>query len=201
MSFFPPNNPNGILSHLSNGVSFENYSSIVCVESTPTQSGWADPLRAFYPQSNQDWASTSTYSFPFVNVSFHQHQLLVSNYSFRSRIGSDVNMPKGWIVEGSFDGNNWMQIHKATVAIDDLSFGKTKMFECHTKGIWKHIRFTMMEQNHDNNWFFHIRKIEFFGHLCPISSQCPLIPIICSCFISYPFYSHMISMLLIPFIS
>jgi hypothetical protein len=56
------------------------------------------------------YAQTSNVSNSWICYDLKDKQMNVSHYSLRSRAAGDGNHPMNWTLEGSLDGNNWIEL-------------------------------------------------------------------------------------------
>jgi hypothetical protein len=111
------------------------------------------------------WASLNVPN-SWICFDFRNTQISVKSYTLNS--DSKISqIPVHWVVEGSNDQNNWMEIDKKdTQELDGRSI--VKNFSCSTHHSSKFFRFIRLRQtgiNNSNYDYFCLRNIEFFGVL------------------------------------
>ena len=165
----------GVIHHLYNKYEPELYFlQYIHVKASGTAEGWneiapIDPSKTG-TTANDNWASSdqklSNYS-----VFFPRHALIITDYTLQTQSNHTSDQPKSWILEGSKDGLNWLEIDKKTGVTETKYQSKHSVFVNLNKQLniaFSHFRFTQTDVNHNNGDYFDIGKLEFFGKLINI---------------------------------
>ena len=97
----------------------------------------------------------------------------LSGYSIQSN-SNDKNGAhlKSWIIEGSNNENEWIEIDKRVNNYDLKDRYKIHYFEIKNKANpFRYIRLRMIYKDHANQYWLGMSKIEFFGSLYESSTQ------------------------------
>ena len=68
-------------------------------------------------EAKDNWVSLNEPNSSFT-ISFNTLKLSLTHYTFLTRTYAKQDMPKGWIVEGSFNNKNWTEVDKQFVDKD-----------------------------------------------------------------------------------
>ena len=96
--------------------------------------------------------------------------LRVNKHTIRTRTDAVGNMPKGWALEASYNGEKWLTLHSINNSTDLSIKSASNTYQCNSNGAFSQFRIRMIEKNTGDplnnispNYIFHISKIEFFG--------------------------------------
>ena len=148
-------------------------SSHLYVEGEKYQSeNWADPIHLFNPGNTNNFASVNSKENCYVLVRYKYYLIHLTNYTLRTRNGTngEENMPKGWKLEASSDGNHWTLLHSVSKSDHLIHLNSNHTYECNNSGSFDYFKITMTETNTGTkeqmpNYHFHLSRIEFFGTL------------------------------------
>ena len=146
------------------------------IKVTPSSYHWGDPQNLvhydFINREANESFSTDNFSNPNIIFEFTQHILKITHYTLTTRLLQEKNLLKSWILHGSNDTYNWIFLHSEEDYEDFLHNNVTRTFAISQRNSFKYFRLSQIGLNNDNNNFFVIGKIEFFGKLCNANEKC-----------------------------
>ena len=111
-----------------------------------------------------NWQSSGKKNSSFT-ISLLRERILVSSYSLRSRLDADYNTPYEWVLEGSNDLKNWVQIHHKPKGDELVRIRSEGNWICNTQKSFSSFKLTQLNENYNNSYLFSLNKIELFGKL------------------------------------
>jgi hypothetical protein len=89
----------------------------------------------------------------------------VSHYSLRSRPDSDSHHPINWILEGSIDGNNWIELDRRDNCREIAGQNRSATFSVSKREVVQQIR--LRQHGKESSGYDHltVSAIKLFGYL------------------------------------
>ena len=134
---------------------------------------WCEPIDVFNPNKDgteysNNFASKDEQEKAFISVHYKRYSLHLTNYTYSVRTHQEMipkNFPQGWTLEGSKDGKNYVALHSTENSNELSQVNAIKTYPCFNEGSYSYFRLKMTQINTNQNWIFHVHKIEFFGTL------------------------------------
>jgi hypothetical protein len=126
---------------------------------------------------NDYWHSNHVAS-SWIQFGFKNRSVSISHYSLKSHNGSSSEFLH-WTLSGSTDGNSWIVLDRRNT--EDLKGRSiTKTLECNERPsvckFYRYVRLTQTGKNSNNNDYFILTNIEFFGSMVNFMSHDWVIP-------------------------
>ena len=100
---------------------------------------FTEPIFVFDPNVEKtNWVSKDPNKSIPLEAEYLHFLIHLTHYTIRARIGSDDNLPKGWDLHGSFDGENWDLLHTISNSTDLLNQSAYQTYECLNKGSYRY---------------------------------------------------------------
>ena len=96
----------------------------------------------------------------WLEIDFLKGRVWLTNYTWRA---TALDLFKEFQVLGSDDGHHWDVIDKKETVYEEGNPTRNRMFTCTNPLTRKKIRFDPLTTTHNNNNFFWVHKLEFFG--------------------------------------
>jgi hypothetical protein len=96
----------------------------------------------------------------------NENRVNVDHYSVRTRNDSDDNHPMNWIIEGSQDGHEWIEVDRRNDCRELLGKSRSQTFPTSRTGYFRQIRLRQTGQNSSGYHFLTVSAFELFGVLC-----------------------------------
>jgi hypothetical protein len=154
---------NGIISHLtqkSGGNVCDR--GIVSVTASGERSYQLNEIVNF---DNSNIAQTINQPNSWICYDFKEMRVKVSHYSIRSRTDSDNYFPIQWTLEGSMDGNSWINFDSRTNRNELLGRGKSATFSTSSSQFVQMIRLRQQGKDSGGTDFLTLSAFELFGTL------------------------------------
>ena len=115
---------------------------------------------------NGYWYSTNIPN-SWVMIDFGRFRLKPSAYTLRTGHfdPSSVEHLKSWVLEGSYDAQNWSELDRQKNSQDLNGDFKSKTWPCKEYVAFRYIRLRQISKNHHNSNFLFLNNIELFGTL------------------------------------
>ena len=162
---------NGLFTYLFKTYPENPFSPFIQVNVSSSYANRADPLYVFVPEKNKNttsqiWLSQSIPNSNYT-ITFKKNPFKLTSYSVRSRGDQSYNIPLEWILQGSNDLMNWVDVHHKERNNELIGGGKEKNYICQNQKFFCSYRFTQIGKNYytveSQKYIFSIATIEFFG--------------------------------------
>jgi hypothetical protein len=104
----------------------------------------------------------------WICYSFRRHDVIVTDYSIGTYCESELELPlhpRGWILEGSNDGESWIVLDSRTKDSRLNGYDRDCAIELTNRETYRHIRLRQSELNHYGNHCFAFKSFELFGYV------------------------------------
>ena len=149
------------------------------VEIIPSSSYYGDPYALMnYTDTDkyvEECFSTLNKTFSNITFKFPNNKMRITHYGFKTRTTGNMHFLKSWKLLGSVNGNDYEELDSKTNVNDLVGLNKTKTYRSKIKGVYTSFRIVQTGVNSDNDYYFVLNNVEFFGTFCSSDSQnCPL---------------------------
>jgi hypothetical protein len=113
------------------------------------------------------WGTGGTNVPHYLQIDFKNLQICPSAYSIKSHNStwSGGCFIRSWEFEGSSDGSTWQCLDRHLNCTDLCQHDAVASYHISNSPIFRYLRFRMVGQNSNNNWYFSLQQIEIFGRL------------------------------------
>jgi hypothetical protein len=128
---------------------------------------WSDcPLSVVLDctSSSREFATNSVTNL-WIRIDFKHNRIKATHYSIRSRTDGDSYHLRSWVVEGSNNGENWVNLDVQENNCDLTGPGADHTFVVGNPDICHNIRIRQTGSNSSNTHHLIVKSIEFFGTL------------------------------------
>jgi hypothetical protein len=156
----------GILSFLS-GECGGNVHEKGIVEVSASSIYWSDcPLSVVvdFNSSSRGFA-TNNVANSWIRINFKTNRIKPTHYSIRSRTDGGGHHLRSWVVEGSNNEENWVNLDVQENNCDLTGSGAVHTFAVGNPDIFSIIRIRQTGANSDNSHYLIVKSIELFGTL------------------------------------
>jgi hypothetical protein len=113
------------------------------------------------------YAQTSSQPNGWICIDLKENRVYVHHYSLRSRNDCDGYLPLNWIVEGSIEGTEWVELDRQNNCRDLVGLNRSVTFSGSGKEFFRLIRLRQTGKNNRGDDFLTVSAIELFGVLRP----------------------------------
>ena len=99
--------------------------------------------------------------FDFLTGKFHIYSYTLKTYNYVA----GGNHLRSWVIEGSSNGNDWLELDRRHGLNDLNDRYKVKNFSCKNPGAFRYIRLKQIGKSHCDSYNLALTNIEFFGIL------------------------------------
>jgi hypothetical protein len=89
----------------------------------------------------------------------------VSHYSLRSQPDCDNHHPMNWMLEGSMDGQNWIELDRRDNCRELVGLNRSATFSVSRRAFFQQIRLRQHEENSNGYDYLTVNAFELFGDL------------------------------------
>jgi hypothetical protein len=157
---------NGIIAYLTRkcGSNVVDH-GIISITASSAGSAQSYPLRNIADFASQNFYYTANQPNSWVCYDFKTMRIKLSHYSLRSQSTDDKNFLRSWVLEGSLEGQSWIELdrHENNSALTGR--GATATFPVSHSSAFQFIRLRQIGKNNSNSDNLELCAIEFFGVL------------------------------------
>jgi hypothetical protein len=114
---------------------------------------------------NSIMACTNNEPNSWISYDFQKMEVNVSHYSLHSRIEYDADHPTNWTLEGSLDGENWIEIDVENECLSLIGLNRSATFATSRSEFVRFVRIRQHGKNSSGNHWLVLLKFELFGVL------------------------------------
>jgi hypothetical protein len=164
--FSPPSNLDGIISYLTKRFGGHVMDrSIVWITASGSYSSESYPLRQIADFENRSVFATKNWVNSWICYDFKDMWIKLTHYSIRSRCDSDSHHLRFWILEGSNDGSDWIEIdeRKNDTSLNGRGAISTFSVSKESEREFRMIRLRQTGKNSNDFDYLEVSGMEFFG--------------------------------------
>lgn len=138
------------------------------VEVTLSKYNHGDADKLLDIESTENFYCTQSEPNSWICFEFKKHKIIPSNYAIKSMAyGSNSHHLKSWVIEGSKDGINWIEIDKQTDCSDlnGSYFVRTFPISMKNEESFKFLRIRQIDKNWSSEYYLDINSMENNGKI------------------------------------